>query len=544
LIRATPRNERAEARSAAGAPLVTTRTTEARRAAEPALRQGREDSIEAGEGAAPTRGAGAGARPGPRRLSTKGRLYVAFALLAASFAAAFAQQIATLNGMRRALATMDELDEGKRLALEIEHETRIQFGREVRIAAGDAEQIAIARSANGHLARLAAELQARVAGAEPKARAAAMEAATRELDRVFEEAIASVATAEQKTPERLHEATYRLVYDVEENADALIALLQEEDVKQCAVVERVRSSTLGLAILFLLGFPVLTGAFALQLSRSVARPLRVIGEGAARIAAGDLGTRIDAGGPEEFDVLASQVNAMAARLKRDQEELVRAETLAGLGRMAAGIAHEINNPLQVMLGYVSLHRDRAGGTLGRDLERMAQEATRCKTIVDSLLQLARPPVARPAMPVDLREVSMEVAGALRVAMNGHAAPVRVLGEGTALGSPLTVRQILVNLARNAMEAAGPDGAVEIRVSTDESRAIVSVSDTGPGIPPEHQHRIFDPFFTTKGTGTGLGLSMARSIAGALGGDLALEPGGCGGACFTLRLPLAAPGERT
>jgi two-component system, NtrC family, sensor kinase len=517
-------------------------TTDARRAADPALRQGRGDLIDAGEGTAQPPGAGARARVGPRRLSTKGRLYIVFAVLAASFAAAFAQQISTLNGMRRALATMDELDEGKRLALEIEHEMRIQFGREAGVAAGDAEQIAIARSANAHLARLAGELQARVAGAEPKARAAAMEAATRELDRVFEEAIAAAGTRNEEAPERLHEATYRIVYDVEENADALLVLLQEKDVEQCAVVERVRSSTLRLAILFLLGFSVLTVAFALRLSRSVARPLRVIGEGAARIAAGDLGTHIDAGGPEEFDVLASQVNAMAAKLKRNQEELVRAETLAGLGRMSAGIAHEINNPLQVMLGYVSLYRDRVGGALGRDLERMAQEATRCKTIVESLLQLARPPLAGPATPVDLREVSMEVAGALRVAMNGNAAAIRVLGEGTALGSPLTVRQILVNLARNAMEAAGPDGSVEIRVSTDESRAVVSVSDTGPGIPPEHRDRIFDPFFTTKGTGTGLGLSIARSIAGALGGDLALEPGH-GGARFTLRLPLAAPGEQ-
>ncbi|HEY6006093.1 MAG TPA: HAMP domain-containing sensor histidine kinase, partial [Anaeromyxobacter sp.] len=471
---------------------------------------------------------GAADGAGPRRFSTRGRLYVAFTLLAAAFAAAFAVQIATLDGMRRALATMDELDEGKRIALEIEHEVRSQYVREARIAAGDEAELAIAREANVHLARLAAELGARVTGAEPKARAAAIEAAVRDLDRILEEAFASAATANERVVQPPQQASYRVVYDVEENADALVSLLQEEDAKQCAVADRVRRWTLGLAILFLLGFPVLAVAFALRLSRSVARPLRVIGEGAARIAAGDLGTRIDAGGPEEFDVLASQVNAMAARLKRNQEELVRAETLSGLGRMAAGIAHEINDPLQVMLGYLSLHRDRVGGVLGRDLERMAQEATRCKTIVESLLRLARPPVAPPSVPVDLREVSMEVAGALRVAMNGNAASIRVLGEGTALGSPLNVRQILANLARNAMEAAGPSGAVEIHVSTDETRAIVSVSDTGPGIQPEHRARIFDPFFTTKGTGTGLGLSIARSIAGALGGDLALEPGGDGG----------------
>jgi two-component system, NtrC family, sensor kinase len=487
-------------------------------------------------------------RPGaasPRRLSTRGRLYVAFVALAAVFVAAFALQLDSLGGIGLVLARLNELDVGKHLALEIEHEARTQFVREAQVVAGDEAVLAKARETNARLARLAADLQERVAGTEAKAHAAATAAATREFAHVFEQAIALSATSpSEPAAQRLHEATYRIVYDVEESAGTLIELLQEEDVKESAVVDRVRRSTLRLAVIFLLAFPVVAVAFAFHLSGSVARPLRIIGEGAASIAAGDLGTRIDAGGPEEFDVLASKVNSMAATLKRNQEELVRAETLSGLGRMAAGIAHEINNPLQVILGYLSFHRDRVvGGDLGQDIERMAEEATRCKTIVDSLLQLARPPEVQPAAPVDLREVSMEVAGALRIAMNGSVPTIRVVGEGAALGSPLTVRQILLNLARNGAEAAGPRGAVEMRVSTDGSRAIVSVSDTGPGIAPEHRDRVFDPFFTTKGTGTGLGLSIARSFAGALGGALELEAAGSGGARFTLRLPRAPAKER-
>lgn len=481
----------------------------------------------------------------PRRLSTRGRLYVAFALLAAAFVLAFALQLDALGGIGRVLAKMNELDEGKHLALEIEHDARTQFVREAQVVSGDEAALVKAREANVRLARLAADLQERVAGTQAKAHAAAMAAATRQFDGIFEEAIAlSATTPNDPRAQRLHEETYRIVYDVEENADSLIGLLQDEDVKECAVVDRVRRSTLRLAVIFLLAFPVVAVAFAFHLSGSVARPLGLIGEGAASIAAGDLGTRIDAGGPEEFDVLASQVNSMAATLKRNQEELVRAETLSGLGRMAAGIAHEINNPLQVILGYLSLHRDRVGGDLGRDLERMAEEATRCRDIVDSLLQLARPPVVQPAAPVNLREVSGEVAGALRIAMNGSVPTIRVVGEGAALASPLPVRQILLNLARNGAEAAGPHGEVEMRVSTDGSRAIVSVSDTGPGVAPEHRDRVFDPFFTTKSTGTGLGLSIARSIAGAIGGDLELEPAEGGGARFTLRLPRSAARERS
>jgi signal transduction histidine kinase len=130
-----------------------------------------------------------------------------------------------------------------------------------------------------------------------------------------------------------------------------------------------------------------------------------------------------------------------------------------------------------------------------------------------------------------------------VALAGRVPAFSVVGEATALAVPTAVRQIVLNLAKNAAEAAGPSGRVEIRLGQDGSRALVTVSDDGPGIAPEARERIFDPFFTTKQTGTGLGLAIARAMAGALGGDLELESGD-GGARFTLRLPLATPGRRT
>jgi signal transduction histidine kinase len=181
------------------------------------------------------------------------------------------------------------------------------------------------------------------------------------------------------------------------------------------------------------------------------------------------------------------------------------------------------------------------GVLGQDLGRMEREALRCREIVESLLKLAKPAVAPAAAPVDLREVAQDVAGALGVAMNGSAPAIAVVGEATALAAQPLVRQIVLNLAKNAAEAAGPHGAVEIRLGREAARALVTVSDTGPGIPPGDRARVFDPFFTTKRKGTGLGLPIARSMAGALGGDLELESGEAGGARFTLRLPPASPG---
>jgi signal transduction histidine kinase len=471
----------------------------------------------------------------PRRLSTKGRLYVVFAALALALALVFALQLASLESMSGALTAIERIDEAEHLALELERQARSHYVRRFGGLAGDDE--ANPPEPGNRLGLLAAGIEARLPDAETGAWLARIRAAVSELDRAL-----ALRGAE---PARLEQETYRLLYEVEEGVDGLMALLQERDAIACEAVARVQRTTLALALAFVVALPALAFGAALYLSRSVARPLRALGDGAARIAAGDLGTRVDAGGPEEFDVLAAQVNAMASRLKRNQEELVRAETLAGLGRMAAGIAHEINNPLQVMLGYLSLHRDRVGGPLGRDLERVTREATRCREIVGSLLQLARPAVQRPRVPVDLREASLEVAGALGVALNGRAPAIRVRGEGTALGAATTVQQILLNLVRNAAEAAGPGGAVEIEVGTADGRARVSVSDSGPGIPTEQRRRVFDPFFTTKPTGTGLGLPIARSAAGALGGDLILEPedGHGAGARFTLLLPMERPGGR-
>jgi signal transduction histidine kinase len=259
------------------------------------------------------------------------------------------------------------------------------------------------------------------------------------------------------------------------------------------------------------------------------------------MARGDLSTRVDVPGSDEFALLAAEFNAMAAALAQHQERLVRSEKLAVLGRLAAGVAHEINNPLQVMLGYLTLHRDRVPGELGLHLSRVEREATRCKEIVEGLLQLSRPVAPAAPVRVDLREVCDEVADALRMSAGERAPVIAVEGEGSALGTRGRFRQIVFNLARNAAEAAGPAGAVRLRVSRDETTVGVVVSDNGPGLPPHVRSRVFEPFFTTKPTGTGLGLTIARTIANRLGGDVHVEAAEAHGATFTLRVPRADGG---
>jgi signal transduction histidine kinase len=480
------------------------------------------------------------ARPHPIRFDTRRRLFLAFLAIIAAFAAAFTVPLRGLLRMERGFAELHDHEGEMQLTLELESSIRRQFAHQAQFVVSGDGHLSGYREARKRSADLVAQLGARVDEPEAVQLVREIAADAEELGRIFREEIEPAVRAGASGVMLTHERTYGLVFRVEEKLDRLFAFLGEEAAAQSARTNAVLRATARLAVLFAVGATLFAAGIAVSLSRSVARPLAKLGAGAARMARGDLSTRVEVRGSDEFAALAAQLNDMAASLSQHQERLVRSEKLAVLGRLAAGVAHEINNPLQVMLGYLSLHRDRVPGELGVHLSRVEREAARCREIVDGLLQLSRPVEAFAPAPVELREVCEEVADALRMA-GGGAPAIAVEGEGTALGTRCRFRQVLFNLARNAAEAAGPSGAVRIRVSRGDATVDVAVSDTGPGIPPEARGRIFEPFFTTKPTGTGLGLAIARSIANALGGDVHVETGEGGGATFTLRVPRPAEG---
>jgi signal transduction histidine kinase len=161
--------------------------------------------------------------------------------------------------------------------------------------------------------------------------------------------------------------------------------------------------------------------------------------------------------------------------------------------------------------------------------------------VDGLLDLSRPLPAGGER-VDLRALADDVVSRLREARLLEGVDVAVQGAASAPGHPEKLRQVLVNLVRNAAEAAGPGGRVAVAVAEREGAAEVAVEDSGPGVSPELRPRLFEPFFTTKPGGTGLGLAVSRAIARAHGGELAADAAAGGGARFALRLPrgTAAP----
>ncbi|HJV39289.1 MAG TPA: ATP-binding protein [Geothrix sp.] len=299
---------------------------------------------------------------------------------------------------------------------------------------------------------------------------------------------------------------------------------------------------------------ILAGGLILWfLNRSlVVKPVAALVAGTRRVGEGDLGTTIPVSGNHELGELAGAFNTMSQRLAETQRQLAQADKLASVGRLAAGVAHEINNPLTGVLSYASLLRKRLDGDKEScdDLDVIVRETVRCRGIIRGLLDFARPtPPAR--KPMDLNEV---VRRAVSVVMTQLSLNQVDLSLDLAPQLPVVhadanqIQQVAVNLLLNAGDAINGDGGT-IRLTTRagaEGSVEMLVQDNGRGIPAEDLPRIFEPFYTTKGShGTGLGLAVSWGIVEAHGGTLEVHSDPGQGACFTLRIPASAgPGEGT
>ena len=241
--------------------------------------------------------------------------------------------------------------------------------------------------------------------------------------------------------------------------------------------------------------------------------------------------------------------------KRMQElQLIQAEKMSSIGILAAGVAHEINNPLTSVAGYAEalLRRFREEPGLGHDdrldsfpryLEVIVREAYHCKGIIDNLLNFSRKSDGF-AGEVDLNRILSEIVELLMHQPGcGTIEVVTTLGHGTLiLGDPSGLRQVFMNLLYNAFQSIKDRGQVEIttQASRDGEAVEVRIKDTGCGIAPEVIDRIWDPFFTTKevGKGLGLGLALTYNIVKRHGGTLSVESKIDKGSLFTVWLPVS------
>jgi PAS domain S-box-containing protein len=226
-----------------------------------------------------------------------------------------------------------------------------------------------------------------------------------------------------------------------------------------------------------------------------------------------------------------------------RDQLVQSERLAAIGELVAGVAHEINNPLQTIVGSVELMMDdTASPAVRKDLEVVRREATRAGQIVRNLLSFVRRSAPDRSV-ADLHEIVRATIELREYHLKQHNITiVTVLDPRRAavLVNREEIQRIVLNLLLNAEQAilsAGDHGTITVRSYSTDLYHVVEVADDGPGVSAEVRGRIFEPFFTTKdvGQGTGLGLSMSHGIASAHGGSLELSTEGAG-ACFRLALP--------
>lgn len=324
-----------------------------------------------------------------------------------------------------------------------------------------------------------------------------------------------------------------------------------EDLRQKLETDREegigRMSLVNSMALAFLPFALLLGLIlTLVLSRQILGPIR-------RLAGGE--DDHDPVGPDEVAALENRMHGLLeravqarAKLEKSQATLMAAERLATVGKMAAGVAHSIRNPLtSVKMRLFSLERSLALSENQReDFEVISQEIKHLDHIIQNFLEYSRPPklsLTR-VSPSDVTDAALTL---LRLRMDSQRVTTDVEREEPLrpiLIDPEQLKEVLVNLVTNSMEAMGGPGRVTVTESEGFIEpmgrvAVISVSDTGPGVPEEERERVFEPFHTTKQEGTGLGLPIARRIVTEHGGTLAVTQAKGGGAKFTVTLPFDA-----
>ncbi|MFT3917698.1 MAG: ATP-binding protein [Anaeromyxobacteraceae bacterium] len=474
---------------------------------------------------------------------TARRLFLAFALLVSLFALASLLTLVQLRDIRHGLADMKQHEEGVRIALELASAVRDQYAHQAHtIILGNASHLHLYEEAEDRVKILTGQVRAHATRPDERGWVEDIARSTDELDGIFRNRIVpAVLRRDLEGVQAEHDQAQLVVTRIQDRADRLAQRFEAAIAAFRDEVAAAQASAFRQALFFLVGAPLLAALVGAYVLRSVARPVERLRAGAERLARGDLDTRIDLDTPDEFGALARQMNAMTASLREHQDRLVQSEKLAGIGRLAAGVAHEINNPLAVILGYAKLLERKADPAAAKDLKVIEDETLRAKQIVDGLLELARPREAEPE-PVDLRALCDEAIGRLRETGLLDRVKVEVSGAGAVRGQPYKLRQVVLNLVRNAAEAAGAGGRVEVAVADGAAGAVLTVRDSGAGLPDDARARLFEPFFTTKASGTGLGLAVSQGIVQAHGGaiEAASPPGG--GTTFTVRLPASPPGR--
>ncbi|MEQ4723369.1 HAMP domain-containing sensor histidine kinase [Nonomuraea sp. B19D2] len=313
-----------------------------------------------------------------------------------------------------------------------------------------------------------------------------------------------------------------------------------------AEVEQTQTSAVVIFVAVSAFVLLLLGLAADALVRLGLRPLTRMEAAVGHIAGGDFARRVPAHDPHtEPGRLAGAMNVMLDRLH--SEIAARTGSEARMRRFLADASHELRTPLTSVRGFAELHR-RGGGDADEAMRRIEDEAARMSVLVNDLLTLAQLDEERPLdpRPVDLLAVAADTIRDARVrvpdrqvklaGLDGPIAPVSVMGDDARL------RQVAANLVANALCHTPPDASVTVKVGRSDGTAVLEISDTGPGVPPEHVPRLFDRLYrvgqgrSRSDGGAGLGLAIVSAIVRAHGGTVELDTAPGEGATFRVLLP--------
>jgi two-component system, NtrC family, sensor kinase len=347
------------------------------------------------------------------------------------------------------------------------------------------------------------------------------------------------------------------------SVDGAVAAILRTDDTAARAAPLVR--LLGLYSL-LVGLVLLVAAY-FALTRLIVRPLDHLARAAERVATGARRFSVPEGGARELTELGRNLHTMTETLIREEEalrakideveratvslkeaqdRLIRSERLASVGRLAAGLAHEVGNPIAALLGLEDLLLE--GGLDAAEqhdfLQRMRKETERINRILRDLLQFARPGAVQPEVGAVHGDVASAVTDTLALiapqkAMRQVELDISIPEElpSVALSDEQLV-QLILNLVLNAVDALSGGGRVRVLARPNGDGVELSVEDNGPGVAPAVRDRLFEPFVTTKevGKGTGLGLAVCRGLVEAVGGSIVLDVGFASGARFVVQLP--------
>jgi signal transduction histidine kinase/CHASE3 domain sensor protein len=326
-----------------------------------------------------------------------------------------------------------------------------------------------------------------------------------------------------------------------------------EDNKQLS--ERLTFGVIGLGVCGAAGGLLAGWVIANSLRRSLLKTDEVLRDTAALLDAAAQVRLVPIPGDGAPDGTLQRITEAAAavlqRLKQTERDALRAEQLAWVGQMAAGIAHEVRNPLTSIKLLVQAATDprRSAGFRPRDLQVLEGEILRLEQIISTFLDFARPP--RPdKKSVAVSELLTECLAGVRARAELQNVEVHL---DVADSIPRVdadsgqLRQVIYNLMFNALDVLPNGGTIHVRVASEAatdgrpSMVLVNVEDSGPGLPPGLESQIFDPFVSTKDAGLGLGLSISRRIVETHGGSIEARNGPAGGSSFTVRIPVSYRG---